>query len=303
MWITDRSRTEGSPTLPRGHIPALDALRGVAVLAVLLYHFGSHTAPEGTVGRLTSTLLRLGGSGVDLFFVLSGFLITGILYDSKGRGRYFRDFYVRRSLRIFPLYYVVLIGGLLVLPALGVGVDAGPASDRPWLWVYGTNAVQATRGAYVFGWFDHFWSLAVEEHFYLVWPLVIAALGRRAAMGASLGCVATAVVSRWALVANGDHAIAAYVATPCRLDALAVGAFLALAARGPGGIGRPVAVGDAEPAGLRGAARLAGHGQVGPGGDGRRLAGPAVHADVLVLRGPAGPGGRRADGAPGSVGV
>lgn len=236
MWISNRSWTDISPTLPRGHIPSLDALRGIAVLAVLLYHFGSHTAPEGNIGRLTSTLIRLGGSGVDLFFVLSGFLITGILYDSKGRGRYFRDFYVRRSLRIFPLYYLVLIGGLLVLPAVGVKLDAGPGIDRPWLWVYGTNAVQATRGAYVFGWFDHFWSLAVEEHFYLVWPLVIATLGRRAAMGVSVGCVATALVSRWTLVASGDHAIAAYVATPCRLDALAVGAFLALAARGPGGI-------------------------------------------------------------------
>src|SRR5437868_8736130 len=89
--------------LPRGHIPALDAIRGLAIVVVTLYRFGG--GGEGPASALDHHpwLIALGQRGVDLFFVLSGFLITGILFDAKGKEHYFRNFYVRRALRIFPL--------------------------------------------------------------------------------------------------------------------------------------------------------------------------------------------------------
>src|SRR5206468_3999903 len=87
--------------LPRGHIPALDAIRGLAIVAVTLYRFGG--CEDGPATALHHPwLIALGQRGVDLFFVLSGFLITGILFDAKGKEHYFRNFYVRRALRIFP---------------------------------------------------------------------------------------------------------------------------------------------------------------------------------------------------------
>src|SRR5437016_9115013 len=98
--------TPARPALPnlRGHIPALDGLRGLAIVLVMLCHFLPHgDQPSSLAGRLFFFVARCGWCGVDLFFVLSGFLITGILLDSKGAGRFFRNFYARRTLRIFPL--------------------------------------------------------------------------------------------------------------------------------------------------------------------------------------------------------
>src|SRR5262245_43503321 len=106
--------------LPRGHVPALDAIRGLAIGLVTLYRFGGGS--EGPARAMDDPgLIYLGMRGVDLFFVLSGFLITGILFDAKGKANYFRNFYMRRTLRIFPLYYAALIATLLVLPWLGSG--------------------------------------------------------------------------------------------------------------------------------------------------------------------------------------
>src|SRR5262249_26439141 len=91
-----------------GHMPALDGVRGLAILAVLLFHFVAQTTATNAFERAVNRVLNYGSLGVDLFFVLSGFLITGILYDAQSSPRYFRNFYMRRVLRIFPLYYFVL---------------------------------------------------------------------------------------------------------------------------------------------------------------------------------------------------
>ena len=123
--------------LPRGHIPALDAIRGLAILVVTLYRFGGGgEGPANAIGH--SWLIELGGRGVDLFFVLSGFLITGILFDAKGKEHYFRNFYMRRALRIFPLYYAALAVTLLMLPRLlpAFATDFQPAvTAQAWLWL------------------------------------------------------------------------------------------------------------------------------------------------------------------------
>src|ERR1700759_2473726 len=92
----------------RGHMIALDGVRGLAIAMVMAVHFVGDTIPTNTIERVAVRVSNYGLFGVDLFFVLSGFLITGILFDSKGSTGYFRKFYARRALRIFPLYYAVL---------------------------------------------------------------------------------------------------------------------------------------------------------------------------------------------------
>ena len=101
-----------------GHVPALDGLRGIAIAIVFLGHaVALQLTPAGVEGGLRE-VLRFGWSGVDLFFVLSGFLITGILLDSKGQPRCWPNFFMRRALRIFPLYYGALFLIFIVLPRL-----------------------------------------------------------------------------------------------------------------------------------------------------------------------------------------
>jgi peptidoglycan/LPS O-acetylase OafA/YrhL len=218
-------------------------VRGVAILLVLVFHFSAYghglTPSPLFIDRLYYHLSGAGWIGVDLFFVLSGFLITGILYDAKASVHYFRNFYVRRVLRIFPLYYGALIIFLVVLPSL-LPEHAGVQSmkrDAVWYWTYLSNVKIAHSGWPGFLAIGHFWSLAVEEQFYLVWPVIVLALSRRHLQVACLACVIGALCVRVALnVAR--YETAAFVLTPARIDALAVGGYVALAARGPVGLDR-----------------------------------------------------------------
>jgi len=227
------------------HLPELDGFRGLAILMVMFYHFGhcldGPIWTGGFVGKLVARAVASGWCGVDLFFVLSGFLITGILYDTKGHAGFFRTFYMRRVLRIFPLYYGVLVAAFFVSPWVGAtrfGLWA-PPENQGWFWLYGVNFLRVFRGHESCGTLEHLWSLAVEEHFYLFWPLLIFLLNRVAAMWA---CVAVAAGALWFRLAGVylGYQTANYMLTPARVDAMAVGAFLALAVRGPGGLGSVV---------------------------------------------------------------
>src|SRR5215470_15487207 len=133
-----------------GHLPGLDGVRGLAILLVLAVHFVGNATPVSFGERIAVKLGNYGVLGVDLFFVLSGFLITGLLLDSKGRPRYFRNFYARRTLRIFPLYYAVLAILFLVLP-LVVALPA-PLEDarrhQIWLWTYTANFYIASKASW-----------------------------------------------------------------------------------------------------------------------------------------------------------
>src|SRR3954466_6828035 len=202
---------EVAPPMPSGHIATLDGLRGVAILLVMLCHFLGllHTGNH----RLDS-LLHLGFGhgwvGVNLFFVLSGFLITGILLDAKSSPRYFRNFYARRTLRIFPLYYGVLFVCFAILPLFPGSNSAdflALRSRQGWLWTYCTNIKIVLDGDWKFATplldLGHFWSLAVEEHFYLVWPLLVFLLPTRALVKACIGVIVVAGLARtWWVIAH-----------------------------------------------------------------------------------------------------
>src|SRR5882757_353520 len=131
----------------RGRLRVLDGVRGLAILMVILFH-STVINPQNAHERWFCALLNLGSFGVDLFFVLSGFLITGILVEAKGTPGYFRNFYARRILRIFPLYYLLIAFSFLVFPLLAKLVPHGGdkltrftlVSDS-WLWyvAYLTN--------------------------------------------------------------------------------------------------------------------------------------------------------------------
>jgi peptidoglycan/LPS O-acetylase OafA/YrhL len=226
-------------SLIRPYYPALDGLRGVAILMVFFSHYGMFLA--------NPKIFKVMWVGVDLFFVLSGFLITGILYDSKARPRYFRDFYIRRSLRIFPLYY-----GFFLVVGLLWKVLRLHADRVVWTHLfYGANLfmthiatsnptaihVGPFHGQQMTLWLGALWSLCVEEQFYLVWPLVIRLLPSRRVMMWFCGAGVLAVMSLRCFLLVRHPALEfgtsyLYYATYARCDTLLLGSWLALWLRG-----------------------------------------------------------------------
>jgi peptidoglycan/LPS O-acetylase OafA/YrhL len=164
----------------RGNIPALDGLRGLAILAVIAVHAFSERLLAGhALARSIAWVARAGWLGVDLFFVLSGFLITRLLVASRGSPGYFRRFWLFRCLRIFPLYYATLVAVLLLAPLVWPSLtSAYPCRHQSPLWLYWVNIDIVLKESALFRthvfFLDHFWSLAVEEQFYLIWPFVVA---------------------------------------------------------------------------------------------------------------------------------
>jgi peptidoglycan/LPS O-acetylase OafA/YrhL len=237
------SNLAATPT-PRGHMPALDGVRGLAILMVLIVHFVGTIEPASTIEKIVKHLADYGGMGVDLFFVLSGFLITGILVDSRTRPAYFRNFYMRRVLRIFPLYYGVLVLGLLIVPRLVTipGMDIA-IRNQAWLWGYAANILAAITNSWEsLPMFSHFWSLAIEEHFYMAWPLVVYLCSNTNLKRAALLVATTALGLRLVLAACHANTLAIYALTPARLDAIALGSYMAVAARDEGGFSRLVRI-------------------------------------------------------------
>lgn len=214
---------------------ALDGIRGLAVLMVMFFHFFQRQNFSAfRLGRSLIDISHLGQTGVDLFFVLSGFLITGILLDEKGSFGYFRNFYARRVLRIFPLYYFALTCWFFVLPAV-FGLSVTGIRDQLWGWFYASNIHGIVYPSSPLNVPGHFWSLAVEEHFYLVWPALIFMCSTRGIVRACVGCCFLSLISRVVLERMG---INPYYFTLCRLEPLVLGALLAILVRGEQGLRR-----------------------------------------------------------------
>jgi peptidoglycan/LPS O-acetylase OafA/YrhL len=178
----------------------------VAVLLVLLLHFQLPPGPT-MADRWLHVAQTAGYGGVDLFFVLSGFLITGVLLDAKGAPRYFRTFYVRRALRVLPLYYATLIALLWIVPLAVPSLAVMAAALRMrqwWYWLHGTNILGAMHVRWSAPFYTaHFWSLAIEEQFYAMWPVIVLVCGRRRLLQVcAWGCVA-ALVLRGGLALGG----------------------------------------------------------------------------------------------------
>jgi peptidoglycan/LPS O-acetylase OafA/YrhL len=217
-----QSITPPSPLVPQtrtlSHIPWLDGLRATAALMVLFYHFiGNHGEPNWLVKLATP-----GETGVALFFVLSGFLITRILLFSRESPHYFRTFYIRRILRIFPLYFGFLVIFFFVLPLI-LGNPIPPFNRQIWSWFYLENLPMTFNGLQTSG-PQHFWTLAVEEHFYLAWPLLVYLLPGKRFIGALAGTIIISIMFRLLLLSHGWQP---FFFTPARVDALGFGAFLA----------------------------------------------------------------------------
>lgn len=242
--VRDTSLSSPQPATPKfdRRIPELDGIRGTAILMVLASHYvWDHWHPEpATLAYYLHRSLFLGWSGVDQFFVLSGFLIGGILLDVKSSANYFRTFYLRRIHRIFPIYYLALA---IYFAALAVNAASwGPAFARLFgdpltSWTYPlflqnfASAIAQQWGPY---WVNITWSLAIEEQFYLVLPLAVRYLTLRRLTQLAVLCILIAPVLRVLFWMSGPEGFkAAYVLTPCRADALAYGVLAAIAIRQP----------------------------------------------------------------------
>jgi peptidoglycan/LPS O-acetylase OafA/YrhL len=221
--------------------PALDGFRAIAVLMVFWQHYYLNMHPYSATSG--------GWTGVDLFFVLSGFLITGILFDTRDQAHRFHNFYVRRTLRIFPLYYGILILIFLSQPILHwdwnwtfwvwplyLGNYARFISKYPPLGDFQISG--ALLGHWTTLYLGHFWSLCVEEQFYLIWPFVVYLVKDRIKLRnicviVCSFCLIARVVCALYLPEHYIQAEMLYRITPLRADALLFGGLLALMMRGP----------------------------------------------------------------------
>jgi peptidoglycan/LPS O-acetylase OafA/YrhL len=219
----------------------LGGLRGLAITLVLLSHFAPLPKPTSILEKIYARGPQAGWVGVDLFFVLSGFLITRILLRTKSSSRYFQSFYARRTLRIFPLYYGVLVLFFVILPRVSASwateVNTDYAPSWPF-WTYSGNVARVFHTALIFHGnavsrsLAHFWSLMVEEQFYLCWPMVVFLVPTKSLVRVCLGTFALAMAVRLGLLVYIERADlprnVVYSFTLGRIDTLAAGALVAI---------------------------------------------------------------------------
>jgi peptidoglycan/LPS O-acetylase OafA/YrhL len=239
--IQGEGLSKAPPLHLSARIPELDGIRGIAIGMVLIFHYfqGALIARPGSLPAYLQAAARLSWSGVDLFFVLSGFLIGGILLDARKATNYFQVFYTRRFFRIVPIYFAVL----LALPALiSVGQWSHPGNfawfrlgdPLPWYsyWTFTQNFWMAHVGSLGSDGLSMTWSLAVEEQFYLTLPLFLRLMSPRWFIRGVLLAICTAPLLRMALHLFWPHNwIPSSVLMPCRADALLLGVLAAILMR------------------------------------------------------------------------
>jgi len=226
------------------HVLELDGVRGIACLSILLSHclLGLIVTDKGSIARdilQGTTALLLGG--VPLFFVLSGFLIGGILLDTRGKDHYFKAFWVRRIARIFPVcYFLVATYGIALFIAAHFNLNQMNiwvlAEPRPPILSYLTFTQSfwlAANGYGGPGWLGITWSLAIEEQFYLLFPLAVYFMSHRAVIILAVGSILLTPLFR--IIADQIYPdwYGAYVLLPCRADNLMCGVLVAIIVRNP----------------------------------------------------------------------
>jgi len=232
--VRTANATTAGFSLSTGRIPELDGLRGVAILMVIFHHIRLDiVAAPGSLVSYATIPLRLGWSGVDLFFVLSGFLIGGILIDNRESRNYFKVFYARRVLRIFPLYFAVLLIYVVlsqIRPVVDFFTDLFNNPLPLWTYfLYLQNWMMAFKRATGAGWLVVTWSLAIEEQFYLILPAIVYFLRKRPLVVFLIVVAVSSVVLRL-LLYRYSHGVV-YVLTPTRADSLMMGVLCAIALR------------------------------------------------------------------------
>ncbi|MEN6450066.1 MAG: acyltransferase [Thermoguttaceae bacterium] len=225
-------------------IAAFDGLRGAAIVAIMAYHFvRQFPRPQEALDRVFFELLSAGWIGVELFFVLSGFLATAVLCESKPTPHFMRTFHVRRSLRVLPLYF-----GLLFVLFVAVPLFAGHTQERVhaltanqwWFWFFLCNWFFALQGGFGTAPGGYLWWLSLDQQFCILWPLAVRWLNRRAMIALSAGLFVGSLVVRVVLLTAGVGPVVVYLITFSHLDGLAFGCLLALAMRS-GTLSPPVA--------------------------------------------------------------
>lgn len=219
--------------------PQLDGVRGIAILLVLIWHWQAAFPVEpGSSTAYAMRLFYLSWSGVDLFFVLSGFLIGGMLIDNRETENYLPGFYFRRAIRILPLYLAIVLLGWLSSAVKILPFDFVPAGQYfslPLFLTFTQNVWMADEWSIGWSlWLGQTWSLAVEVQFYLLVPIVLWLLPKRLLPYFSIVLVFTALFLRclsYAIFPEGQAGTIAHVLLPCRMDSLAIGFLVALAVR------------------------------------------------------------------------
>jgi peptidoglycan/LPS O-acetylase OafA/YrhL len=223
--------TRNSAIASEKRITELDGLRGLAILMVLIFHYAAYQAPTHSVIYYLLIPIGLMWSGVDLFFVLSGFLIGGILIDHKNSKKYFSVFYRRRIHRIFPVYYLMIaafLAGRFLFPTSELFVSAMPA----WAYLlFAQNLVGPFLMTFGSAWMGVTWSLAIEEQFYLLLPLIVRKLSGRGLLNVVVACIFGAPLLRAVLVLRGWQFEQLHPFFPCRADALGLGVLAAITVR------------------------------------------------------------------------
>lgn len=246
-------RAEGE-VVKRKHVPVLDGIRGLAIIAVLMRHVAYVFVPHGPLTRWFLPVFQFGAWGVDLFFALSGFLITGILIDTKSAVNRASSFYGRRILRIFPVYYLtiaVVFVGEHLSPWIKTAANLQNLPDHLSYLFYFQNFIPMWHhGQYPESIIGPFWSLAIEEQFYLIWPMVVWRLAPRSIVKVCAGALCTTLMLRLILVPHFGDGMWLWALTPTRADGLFVGAALAAIFAMKGEFPKPLLAGMTTAGGL-----------------------------------------------------
>ncbi len=222
--------TDGEPR----HDPVLDGIRGLAILSVLVCHLTENWNRGGNhVESAVFGVAQTGRYGVTLFFILSGFLITGILLRTPKTPGYFASFFGRRVVRIFPLYYAVLFVLFVVLPAMHCSAYVECRPHQLWLWTYSLNVANLMTHVN-WGHLNHFWTLALEEQFYLLWPAVVWLCPRRALQWVCVAGIIGLTLIRVAVFAHDPVSRFNFALGNFDCDGLFFGSWLAARSRADG---------------------------------------------------------------------